>query len=123
MTIRTQASSAERADIVLPPVSAEGGKDMARSNLSEQSFEPAIVSTLLAAYDAVWGQVEPVTDAHNLVRAQEAISDALLAMARAGQLNQARLEAYALDRARAACAGTDTVAAKPADGGLTSSPL
>lgn len=76
---------------------------MARGDLSEHSFEPAIVSTLLDAYDAVWDQVEPVTDAHNIQRAQEAISDALVAMARAGQVSRERLEAYALDRARAAC--------------------
>ena len=95
---------------------------MARASLSEHSFEPAVVSALLAAYDAVWSQVEPATDTHNIVRAQDAISDALLAMARAGQLNSARLEAYALDRARAACAYTNSAGPSLLDSGLGSPP-
>jgi hypothetical protein len=89
---------------------------MSRDNLTEHAFEPAIVNKLLAAYDAVWDRVEPVTDTNNILSAQEAISDALLAMARAGQLNRERLEAYALDRARAACAHARSAAASPPNG-------
>jgi hypothetical protein len=77
---------------------------MGRSDLTH--IDPAVTSVLVAAYDAVWGRVERLTTATNNAPVQDAISGALHDMAAAGELDPARLRAYALDRAHAALAGS-----------------
>jgi hypothetical protein len=75
---------------------------MGRSTLSEHGFPPATVSTLLAAYDKVWAEVEPQVASGNIQVVQDAISSALIALAEVAQFSPERLRAYARDQARAA---------------------
>ena len=79
---------------------------MARSDLTDGALDPALARILVDAYDAVWARVEPLTTAANSALVEDAISDALLDMALAGQRDPTRLRAYALDRAHAALAGS-----------------
>jgi hypothetical protein len=71
-----------------------------KNPFSAHAFDPNRLKVLYKAYDAAWKVVQPMTNEANCDRVRDVIAVALLDMAKAGQQDAGRLEAYAIDRAR-----------------------
>jgi|RhiMethySRZTD1v2_1073278.scaffolds.fasta_scaffold457714_3 hypothetical protein len=72
---------------------------MGRSTISEQDFSASTVVALSGVFDVVWTEVADRATAGDVSTVQAAIADALIALAKASQLDDERLKVYARHKA------------------------